>query len=48
MSGDARMLRTLIRFLALDQRPGYAAAIEREHMMMRCRLLAKRIIEGRA
>lgn len=48
MSGDARMLRTLIRFLALDQRAGYVAAIEREHMMMRCRVLAERIIAGRA
>lgn len=46
MSSDARMLRALLHYLALDQRAGYAAAIEREHMRMRCRLLAQRIIEG--
>ena len=48
MSGIARMLRTLTRALALDQRAGYTAAIEREALRQRCRVLAARLIAGLA
>lgn len=48
MSGTARMLRTLTRALALDQRSGFTAAVERQAILQRCRVLAARLIEGRA
>lgn len=48
MSGTARMLRTLTRAIALDTRVGYIAAVEREALRMRCRVLAARLIAGLA
>ncbi len=48
MSGPARMLLFLRRALELDARPGYAAVLERHALQTRARVLASRIIEGRA
>jgi len=48
MSGPARMLLFLGRAIAVDARPGYVAALEREALRRRMRALAVRIIEGRA
>jgi len=48
MSGPARMLATLRRAIEIDTRPGYAAALERHALQTRARVLAARIIGGRA
>lgn len=48
MSGPARMLMFLLRVLEIDTRPGYAAVLERHAVQTRARVLAARIIEGRA
>ena len=48
MSGPARMLATLRRAIEIDTRRGYVATLERHALQTRARVLASRIIEGRA
>lgn len=48
MSGPARFLITLLRAIDTDRRRGYQAAIERDRLRLRARILAARILEGKA
>lgn len=48
MSDAARFFDTLRRALESDARPGYRAAIERGALRGRLRVLADRLIQGRA
>jgi len=42
------MLACLRRAIEIDERRGYRAALEREALRQRCRVLAARLIAGRA
>ena len=46
MSGTARFLLCLTRAIDLDHRRGYVAALQRESLRTRCRVLAMRLIGG--
>ncbi len=48
MSGAARFFDTLRRALESDTRLGYRAALERGALRGRLRVLADRLIQGRA